>query len=253
MQSDTQSTPGLSPKKKRRLIRWAGRLFIGLIALVVFIIAFIHLPFVQRWGIKKITVSMEKTLESKVTIGGFTLNPISDLTLRNVYIGSPFRPADTLIYAKRLSIDYKHIWDLFKRQFSIQQIGIEEGTLNIHRMATDSLTNLDWALLKLMPARDTSKPQFVLDLEQIDANDLRVYIDDEVTGALMKLFLNRADVEIDTMDIVNSYLDIRNLDLDAPRIMAVNRVVVRDLHIGKYLFQASCTEGGIGQVQTNQL
>ncbi|HXR79846.1 MAG TPA: hypothetical protein VN763_02965, partial [Saprospiraceae bacterium] len=201
---------------------------LGLILFMVSLMVIIHLPPIQQWGINKITKSIRENLDTRVSIGGFTLNPISDLTLRNVYIGSPGHPDDTLIYASKLSVDYKHIWDLFKQHFTINQIGIKDATLNIHKLATDTLTNLDIALSKMLPPRDTTKPGFSLNLHQINAVDLRVNVDDEATGALMRLYLNRADAELDTMDIPNSFLDISNLDLDAPRISIINRVVVVD-------------------------
>lgn len=188
----------------------------------------IHLPPVQHWGINKITRSISNTLKTKATIKGFSLNPISDLTLKQIYIGSPDHPDDTLLYAGELTVDYKRLWDIFKHHFTINQISVREGTLNIHRLPHDSLTNLDVALLKMLPPRDTSKPAFVLNLHQINAGQLRVNIDDEYNGSLMRLYFNRADVDIDTMDVVNTYLGIRDLDLDDPFISITNRVVELD-------------------------
>jgi len=228
MQTDTREDPKSSPQQRTKHPFWTGRVLLGLILFMVSLMVIIHLPPIQQWGINKITKSIRENLDTRVSIGGFTLNPISDLTLRNIYIGSPGHPDDTLIYASKLSVDYKHIWDLFKQHFTINQIGIKDATLNIHKLAADTLTNLDIALSKMLPPRDTTKPGFSLNLHQINAVDLRVNVDDEATGALMRLYLNRADAELDTMDIPNSFLDISNLDLDAPRISIINRVVVVD-------------------------
>jgi hypothetical protein len=230
MESNTQEEPKPSKNERVKHPFWTGRVLLGIILFLLSILVIIHLPPVQQWGIKKITTSIEKTLETRATIGGFVLNPISDLTLRNVFIGSPGHPEDTLIYAERLSVDYQHIWDLFKNHFTINQVGIKNATLNIHKLQADTLTNLDIALSKLMPPRDTTKPAFVLDLHQVNANHLLVIMDDESNGTLVRLFLNRADVALDTLDITNNYIDIKNLDLDEPRISVINRPMVIDSH-----------------------
>lgn len=222
MQSNTQEEPKPSHKERVKHPFWTGRVLLVIFLILLSILVTIHLPPVQQWGIKKITTSIEKTLETRASIGGFILNPISDLTLRNVFIGSPGHPDDTLIYAERLSVDYQHIWDLFKSHFTINQVGIKNATLNIHKLQSDTLTNLDIALSKLMPPRDTTKAGFALDLHQINANHLLVNVDDESNGTLMRLFLNRADVALDTLDIANSFIDIKNLDLDEPRISVIN-------------------------------
>jgi len=228
MQSDTREDPTSSPQKRTQHPFWTGRVILGLIFLMITLMVLIHLPPFQQWGIKLITKSIREKLDTRVSIGGFTLNPISDLTLRNIYIGSPGHPDDTLIYAQRLSVDYLRIWDLFNNHFTITQVGIKEATLNIHKIVGDTVTNLDVALARLMPPRDTTKAGFVLDLHQINAQGLRVNVDDESNGMLMRLLLNRADVELDTLDITNSFIDIKSLDLDKPRISIINRVVVMD-------------------------
>ena len=138
-------------KKRKRFFLWVGRIVVSLILLNVALILLVHFPPVQRWGLSKLTSSISKKLNSRVSIEEFTLNPISDLTLRNILIYSPEHPSDTLLYAEQLHVDYKRIWDILYRRITITQIGIETGMLNIHRVAGDSLTNLDLALLRLMP------------------------------------------------------------------------------------------------------
>ncbi len=228
MQNDARKNTSPSPKKGTGHPFWTGRIILALFFLFFTLLLLIHLPPVQHWGINLMTKSMRSSLDTRVTIGSFTLDPISDLTLYDIYVGSPGRPEDTLIYAQRLTVDYLHIWDLFNHRFTITQVRVKEGTLNIHKMVGDTMTNLDIALFKLLPPRDTSKPGFALDLHQVNAIGLRVNVDDESNGLLMRVLLNRADVELDTLDIANSFIDIKSLDLDDPRISVINRVLVID-------------------------
>ncbi len=220
--------PDPGEEKRRHFFHWVGIVLVTLIILTTIVLVTIHLPPVQRWGIQKLTAGFSKALHTTVRIEGFTLHPVSDLTLQKVFIASPEHPTDTLIYAENLSIDYKRIWDLLSRRITITQIGAEDGLLNIHRIAGDSLTNLDVALARLLPPKDPTKPNFVLDLRTLTATSLEVRIDDENTGTLMDLFLKRADVELDTLDIIGKYIDIADLDLDDPDIRVINRLPLAD-------------------------
>ena len=216
------------PLKRKGIFFWLGRALLSLIILTFVFVLIVHLPPVQRYGINKITASLSKNLNTKVSIEGFSINPVSDLTLKNIFIGSPEHPGDTLLYAERLYVDYKRLWDIFLRRITITQIGIDNGLLNIHKVAGDSLTNLDLALLRVMPARDTTKGDFILDLKTLNAKSLSVRVDDEASGTLMGLDFKRIDVELDTLDIIRKYFAIHDLDIDQPYIRFINRPPTQD-------------------------
>jgi hypothetical protein len=216
--------PEEEEKKRRRFFLWVGRILLVFILFTFSVAILIHIPAVQQWGIQKLTSSMSRTLNTRVSLEGFTMHPISDLTLKNVFIASPEHAYDTLIYAENLTVDYQRLWDLFSRRIKINQISIDNGLLNIHRIAGDSLTNLDVALLRLLPKANPNKPGFVLDLKSLHASDLSVRVDDETLGTLIKMNLNRADVRFDTFDIAGKKLTMSELDLDEPQISIINRL-----------------------------
>ncbi len=212
----------LEVKKPKRFSMWLARIFLTLLMTTLVMILLVHFPPIQRWGINKLTQGMESTLKTKVSIGGFSIHPVSDLTLKNIFIASPEYPEDTLLYAEKLHVDYRGIWDLFIRRITIQQLGVENGILNIHRFAGDSLNNLDVTLLRLMPPRDTTKSNFVLDLKTLTAKSLVVRIDDETFGTRFDMNFKRADIAFDTIDIIGKYLKVTEIDLDDPMIQIVN-------------------------------
>ena len=224
MDKEGQEIQQPEEKKRKRFFLWVGRIVVSLILFNVAIILLVHFPPIQRWGLNKLTSSISKKLNSRVSIEEFTLNPISDLTLRNILIYSPEHPSDTLLYAEKLNVDYKRIWDILYRRITITQLGIETGMLNIHRVAGDSLTNLDLALLRLMPPKNPDKGDFVLDLKTVNAKSLHVRMDDEANGSLMSLYFKRADIELDTLDLIGKFVDIGDLDLDEPRIIMITRL-----------------------------
>lgn len=220
--------PDPGEEKRKHFFHWVGIVLGTLIVLTSLLLLVIHLPPVQRWGLDKLTTGFSKALNTKVSIEGFSLHPVSDLTLNKVLIASPEHPDDTLIYADKLFLDYKRLWDLISRRITITQIGAQDGLLNIHRFAGDSLTNLDLALLRLLPPKDPKKSDFVLDLRSLTAGNLEVRVDDETSGTLMNLYFKRADVELDTLSIIEKFIDISELDLDAPIIRIANRLPMAD-------------------------
>lgn len=210
-----EPTPNVRKGKFFRVVTRTMAVLVGLFFLIVLLV---HLPPVQRIAIRKIEVALANRLETRVDIGSFTLHPISDLALNDIYIGSPGHPRDTLISARHLVVDYRRLWDLFRRKFMVSQLGVEDGCLYIHRLRGDSLNNLDIALSRLLPPKDPSKPDFILDLRSIQANALHVRVDDEPAGAWLDFRLPRADVIFNRINIPGKYLDIEELDADAPEI-----------------------------------
>src|SRR5688572_18667607 len=212
------------PPVRRDVLYWTGRVFLFLIVVFFSILILIQLPFIQMWGANKLSKSISKTLNTTVSIGGFNLHPISDLSLTDVFIGSPDYPQDTLIMAKTINVDFHRLWSLFKNQFTVNQVVIDEGFLNIEKKAGDTLTNLDLAMLRLLPEKDTNKAAFVFDLEKISATTLQVKINDQTKGALINMVFERADIALDTLDMAGQYISAEYIDFDNPLIYITQKV-----------------------------
>src|SRR5688572_25818971 len=105
--------------KRRNIFFWLGRALLVFVIFFFSIIILIQLPFVQNWGARQLSKSISKSLNTTVTIGGFNLHPISDLSLTNVLIGSPDYPLDTLIRAKSLNVDFQGLWHLLYNQLTV--------------------------------------------------------------------------------------------------------------------------------------
>ncbi|HZV69424.1 MAG TPA: translocation/assembly module TamB domain-containing protein [Saprospiraceae bacterium] len=224
----TKETEEIKPevKKPGGVAFWIGRFFLILLALFLTLMIIIEIPFVQMWGAGRVSRIIAKNLKTDVSIGGFSLNPISDLTLKDVFIGSPDSPEDTLIKVNMLQVDFKNLWDLFSNRLTINQVVLEYGLLNIEKKEGDSLSNLDLALIRMFPSnKDTSAAPFQLDLDKISGNQLRVVYDDNTTGMLVSMFFPRADIELDSMDLGGKFMDISDLDFDKPIISITSKPV----------------------------
>lgn len=210
---------------RRGFFFWLGRAFLYLLLFFFAILIAIQLPPVQTWGARQISKSISKTLNTRVSIGGFNLHPLSDLSLTDVFIGSPEYSGDTLIRAERLSVDFQRLWDLFYNKFNINEVIINDGFMNIEKKSGDTLTNLDMALLRLLPEKkDTSKGDFVLDLEKISATQLHVRINDNTKGSLINMMFERADISLDTFDMAGQYFYAEYMDFDNPLIYITQKI-----------------------------
>ncbi|MEO6132971.1 MAG: hypothetical protein ABIQ02_14075, partial [Saprospiraceae bacterium] len=230
MNSDNEELNKPERKKTRGIAFWLGRLLLIVLTLFLTIMILIEIPFIQMWGAGKISRTISRNLKTTVSIGGFSLNPISDLTLTDVLIGSPDFPGDTLINVSNLQVDFKNLWDLFSNRLTINQIVLQDGLLNIERKEGDSISNLDRAMLRMFPSRDTTSKPFVLDLDKMSATNLNVKFDDNSIGTKITMFFHRADVEVDSMDMVHKFMNIGDLDFDQPVIYFTSKPVKVALH-----------------------
>ncbi|MEP6646224.1 MAG: translocation/assembly module TamB domain-containing protein [Saprospiraceae bacterium] len=225
MSIDSEESKTPEQKKSRGFAFWLGRVLLILLTIFLALMILIEIPFVQMWGAGRISRTISKNLKTTVSIGGFSLNPISDLTLKDVLIGSPDYPGDTLINVSELQVDFNNLWDLFSKRLTINQVILHDGLLNIERKEDDSISNLDRAMLRMFPSKDTASKPFVLDLDKLSATNLRVKFDDNSVGTKVNMFFHRADIEIDSMDMAHKYMDIGDLDFDQPVIYFTSKTV----------------------------
>lgn len=161
---------------------------------------------------------MSTALETKVEIGSFLLHPVSDLTLNDIYIGSPGRPNDTMISAEHLQVGYVRILDVLKNQLHITHVDIRKADLYIIKNQGDSLNNLDETLQRIMPPKKPNSVPFLLQLDGARANQLNVKVIDEVAGTDLHFYLDRADVNLKSLDIPTKLIEIEDADIDDPII-----------------------------------
>lgn len=218
-----------SERKRIGVFFWLGRVILGLMLLTMLLVAVVHLPPIQRWGIGKATEFLSNRLGSKVDIRSFTLHPVSDVTFRDIYISSPDRPLDTLLYAGKLTVDYRRIWDILKGRANISSLVLDDGKLHLRKWAGDSLSNLDIVLSRLItPSKDTTRAGFILDLNRLAARNLQVLVDDDNLGNRLLLYFKRADFEIDQLDFPSKTISIRDADLDEPVFSVVQMLPAID-------------------------
>jgi hypothetical protein len=124
-----------------------------------------------------------------------------------------------------MEVDFQNLWDLFSNRLTLNQIFLEDGYLNIEKKAGDTLTNLDLALIRLFPVKDTTTAPFKLDLKKVSAKYLRVQLNDNTKGSLISMVIQHLDVDVDTLDIGGQYLEIGDADIDEPSIFITSKPV----------------------------
>jgi hypothetical protein len=84
----------------RRARRW----LIGLPLVLFGLVLVLQLPAVQNWLVNRVTASMEKALETRVTIDNVRISWLDEMTIENLFIEDKY--GDTLLYGKTL--DCRH-------------------------------------------------------------------------------------------------------------------------------------------------
>lgn len=215
--SDQETIP-TQPRRKRGFFFWVSRVIACLVLFWVAIILLVHLPPVQKIIIKKVEKALARTLNTRAEIGSFVLHPISELTLKDIYIGSPESPNDTMISAELLRVNYNRIFDVFNKQLHITYVDIRKGDVFIVKHVGDSLNNLDEALSRILPPKKPNSADFILKLDGVQANELNIKVIDDPAGLSLQFFLNKTDVNVRKIDIPGKFIDIDDADIDDPEI-----------------------------------
>ncbi len=118
--------------------------------LVLLVVIALQIPGVQRFAAQKGANYLAKTLNTKVSIGGFTTDWRNSLVLKEFYLEDQKR--DTLVYAGRLGVDI-NIFGLLKNQINVSSVKLDDATVHISSTMPDSVNNYDFI-------RGGSKHQF---------------------------------------------------------------------------------------------
>ncbi|QMU30564.1 translocation/assembly module TamB domain-containing protein [Adhaeribacter radiodurans] len=129
-----------TPRRLLKALLW----IIGVpLALVLLLVIALQIPGVQRFAAQKGASYLAKTLNTKVTIGGFTTDWRNSLVLKGFYLEDQKR--DTLVYAGRLGVDI-NIFGLLKNQINVSSVKLDDATVHISSTMPDSATNYDFII-----------------------------------------------------------------------------------------------------------
>lgn len=224
--SDTTTPPltdskmesgGNQPRKRRwwvKAIRWI---------LLLFILLFfaLQLPFVQQHIAQYVVHKMEDVLGTPVTLESVKIAWFDELDLQNLYLEDQY--GDTLLASGRLVADFNlNPLAIYRRGIEIEALNLQGARFNINRALGDSLSNLEYTLLKLFPPAEvldtTAKRPLPLNLKELYLKDVHFTQNDSIKGSYLGVYLTEGQVYVNSMDLPAKKIDVTSVNIRRPKI-----------------------------------
>ena len=200
---NTHSTSSRFKQIARRVTRIMLRVIIIFLFLIVIVVFLLQTSFVQNFGRKKIQVYLESKLNTKVAIGEISVDFPKNIMLKNIYLED--QHGDTLLFTGNLNLDV-NLWALFKQKVVVNNIDLEQTTVNIERLVRDSSFNYAF-ITRAFASENTSQhkaeqvnSQWTFETGTIHLVNIRAHYKDDATGNEANFFLSDLQTNIKTFD-----------------------------------------------------
>ncbi len=162
----------------------------------------LQFPAVQKFTAQKATDYLAQTLNTKVSIGGFTTDWRNSLVLKEIYLED--QSQDTLIYAERLGVDL-NIFGLLNSKISIGSARLDNAVVNISSTMPDSVYNFDFILKAFATDTTIAQPTdtaaaFTYNIGVIELNKVRFNMQDAVGGNNVNAKIGHFTVSMEEFD-----------------------------------------------------
>ncbi|WP_116127458.1 translocation/assembly module TamB domain-containing protein [Lewinella sp. IMCC34183] len=214
MEESHDALPPEQPRRQKR--RWWQRvrkLFVWVVLLVVFLLGLLQLPAFQNWLVDRATSTLSDVLESEVSIDYARLSWFDELTLQGVFVEDKY--GDTLLYGRSLETNF-NLLSLLNNSLEIEEVTIADARFKIRRDLGDPESNLETALTRLFPPRETPGRPLNLDLDRVDLEHITFVQNDSVRGQRMDFYLESGVIFLDELDLPNKLVSIGSAEIVNP-------------------------------------
>lgn len=205
----------------RQAFRYLLRIAMWIGILLALFLLFFQIPSVQNWLVNKVVSSVSEKVETTFELDNAYLSFFDHLVLKDVYIED--YNCDTLLYAKRLDVDFNlNPIVLIRKGLVIEEVGLSDALVNIQRLEGNVQANIDQLLQKLFsPAEETNvsqeqteKKPFSLGLDVVYLNKVRFRKADEVRGNFLEIILDKGEITVHEMDLPGKLINVEKLEVD---------------------------------------
>jgi len=209
-------TRSLEKKKKYKILRRIGRIFLGLVVLFVALVLFIRSPWGQNIIVSKVTDYVSDKTNTKVEIDRLFLTFSGNLSLEGLYLED--KKGDTLVYSKALEADLGLSQLIFGNSFDLEYLAWEGLKANVTRQEDSEDFNFSFlidafASQDSVPAPEPASEPMKISVGSIDLKDFDIVYDDGFMGIDSKLGLGRLYVEANTIDLDAMRFELEDLEL----------------------------------------
>ncbi|MGB7393133.1 MAG: translocation/assembly module TamB domain-containing protein [Pricia sp.] len=207
----------MEKKKRNKILRRIGRVFLVLLVLFVALVLFIRSPWGQNIIVTKATDFVSDKTGTKVEIERLFLTFSGNLSLEGLYLED--KKGDTLVYSKSLEADIGLSDLVFGNAFNLEYLGWEGLKANVTRQEGTEDFNFTF-LVDAFATQDSVPPPEEEDAEpmqinvgSIDLKDFDIVYDDGFMGIDSKLRLGRLYAEANTIDLEAMRFELEDLEL----------------------------------------
>ena len=179
----------------------------------MFLLGILQLPDFQNWLADRVTASISSTLETEVEVDYVRLSWFDELTIEGLFVEDKY--GDTLLYGALLEADL-NLLSLLDNAVEIEALTIADTKFKIRRDLGDPESNLETALEKLFPPRDTPGKPINLALDRLDLERIVFVQADSVRGQRFDVSLESAVIRMDALDLPGKRIAIDNAELRRP-------------------------------------
>lgn len=199
-----------------KAIRVFGWIWLGIIALILFLVLIIRIPAVQNKIVQRVVLSLKETTGAEISLDRILISFPKRIVMENLLVANPQQ--DTLLYAGRISVDADLI-GLLSHRIQLNDVGLTDIRGQVTR-GPDGDFNFQFMLDSLAgeesPQDSPSKPwDFTIrgvTLEKID-----VRYDDHYSGIFIDVIVKSLQARARNFDLTGGLISLSSVDIDGLR------------------------------------
>ena len=237
----------MAKKTARRILKVILWIIVVLLLLFAILWGLLQVPSFQNWVVKRVTNSLERTLDTKVSIDRVNIKFFKTASIKGIYVED--HHADTLLYAGELDVSIG-LFDFFQREIFLNDISLSDAIINLHSTVNDSTFNYQFIIDAFVsdvpntPVADTSAAGWAFGLDKIKIQHSIVRYNDVFNKSDISARIGLFDIGISKMDLDKLKFDLSNAQLqnanisvqmNSPPSSESSEIIFPDLGVEIYL------------------
>lgn len=240
-------------RKTLKVILWV---IASLIILVVLLAISLNIPAVQNFVKDKAISYLKNKTKTEVSLESIKIALPKDVVLNKFYIED--KKGDTLLYAKKLSVDIS-LLRLLSNRVEINNISLEKIRANVTRIAPDTTFNFSFLVDAFMSEQAKPDEQVKKDttstmkfsIDKVNFEDIDIVYRDDVAGNALKLNLGEFKARLKDFDLENQHYVIKTLSLKNTDVKYLQQKPLTELaaHIEKSIDSTKTDSGKLPLIE----
>lgn len=210
-----QEEGGTATRRSSGVWTWFKRILLGILLIFLFINILFQIPALQNWAVRELTTSLEKKLQTEVSIKYLHLAFFDKLNIEDIYIQNPGGSLenDTLVFGGNIKVDFNtNPLAILRRGLEVDKITFEKTRFNLLREKGEYNTNIQNVIALLFPPDTLSdknkiKKPFRFNIKDIYLKDVRFLQRDHLKGKLVSANIPYGHIKIDQLSLLKARLD----------------------------------------------